>query len=303
MNDRTQNAEDEPGLAPGFCITRSLDDAEPQVLSPAGDTLPLSEARRLWPMAFTDLEDTQPPADGPRCWADMEVEDITRGMERRQAARRALLHWVDEHLEEGVDFGRIHVVKKEKCPDGRYCTNQSHFSKPSLWKPGAEKIAFWLSMQPVWPELEAELGHLKAGSTLTALRCVLIDEYNNVASEGVGARGLAQDHDNVNKALKMAKKSGLIDAVLGLGLSDIFTQDLSDEDAPGEDATSPLNDEGQAYLRRKAHGLFGEDADTVLESLARNRFRISNGNWREIPAFRMQDAVRSLEEKASEAGV
>lgn len=302
MNENTQNTEDEPALASGFCITRSLDDAEPQVLSPGGHTLPLSEARRRWPMAFDDWDDTQPPAEGPRCWADMEVEDIKRGMERRQAARRALLHWIDEHLEEGVDFGRIHVVKKEKCPHGRHCTEQSHFSKPSLWKPGAEKIAFWLGMQPVWPELEAELGHLKADATLTALRCVLLDERLNVASEGVGARGLAQDYDNVNKALKMAKKSGLIDAVLGLGLSDLFTQDLSDEDAPGEDATGPLDDDGQAFLRRKAQELFGEHGDRVLASLARNRFRISNGAWREIPAFRMQDAIRSLEEKASDAG-
>jgi hypothetical protein len=65
------------------------------------------------------------------------------------------------------------------------------------------------------------------------LKCQLLDMGGNTVSEGIGARTLKQDYDDANKALKMAKKSSLIDAVLNAGgLSEVFTQDV--EDIPAE---------------------------------------------------------------------
>jgi hypothetical protein len=93
----------------------------------------------------------------------------------------------------------------------------------------------------------------------------------------------------------MAKKSGLIDAVLNAaGLSAIFTQDLEDKSGP----RAPLADSGREYLWEMAEELFGDDAKDVLSSLAKLRFKISDGDWGKIPAYRLQDAVRSLKEKA-----
>jgi hypothetical protein len=59
-------------------------------------------------------------------------------------------------------------------------------------------------------------------------------------AEGVGARSLAQDYGDVNKALKMAEKSAHIDATLRLaGLSEVFTQDIEDRPIQDDDASPP----------------------------------------------------------------
>ena len=54
---------------------------------------------------------------------------------------------------EGTDYGRIHVVSKNKCSLGSRCRNPAHFSKPSLWKPGAEKICGMLGVTVHFPTL------------------------------------------------------------------------------------------------------------------------------------------------------
>jgi hypothetical protein len=61
------------------------------------------------------------------------------------------------------------------------------------------------------------------------LRCELREASGRVVAEGVGARSLAQDGGDLNKSLKMAEKSAMIDATLRMaGLSEVFTQDLED---------------------------------------------------------------------------
>jgi hypothetical protein len=61
------------------------------------------------------------------------------------------------------------------------------------------------------------------------LRCEIEDAGGRIVAHGVGARSLAQDKGDLNKALKMAEKSGHIDASLRLaGLSEVFTQDIED---------------------------------------------------------------------------
>ena len=57
-------------------------------------------------------------------------------------------------------------------------------------------------------------------------------------------------------------------------------------------------DRQKRYLWELAQKYFAERADTVLGSMARRRFQIDDGNWRKIPAFRIQDAVSTIEESA-----
>jgi len=228
-------------------------------------------------------------------WMDSEPEALQQAIELRDKNRQQLLAWVRKSLVEGTDFGRIHFAKN--CDSGKNCTNDGHFSKPSLWKAGAEKIVGMLGFRAEWPELKEVLAEVRTGGQTVALRCVLISPTGDIVSEGIGARSLKQDYGDPNKALKMAKKSGLIDAVLNAaGLSEVFTQDLSHEDTP--DLGSPLTDEGVDYLWGIAKDLYGDKATKTLESLAKRRFRISDGDWKQIPDHRLGDAVRSLEEKA-----
>ena len=226
------------------------------------------------------------------------LEEFKEGLALWDQKRSMLLDWIRDSLVEGTDYGRIHVVGKNRCQAGANCTDPTHFSKPSLWKAGAEKIAGMLQLRAEWPELVEELKSVKQGATIITLRCVLT-RNGEIVSEGVGARDVKSDYGDPNKALKMAKKSSMIDAVLNAaGLSEVFTQDLSSEERP-QGNVDPLTDEGIDFLWGTAKDLFGDDAQKILESLARRRFRLTDGDWKQIPDARLSDAIRSLEEKAS----
>jgi hypothetical protein len=176
---------------------------------------------------------------------DILPQTFEAGLKRRKKNRKALIAWIQEELVEGVDWGRIHVVKYEKCQDGKYCQNPYHFSKPSLWKAGAEKIIGMMGLRADWPAINRWQDLILAGKPIGQLMlvCELLDMNGGIMSTGVGARNVEQDGD-VNKALKMCKKSSLIDAVLTYaGLSEIFTQDVEDMDPSKIDpgAQDPYN--------------------------------------------------------------
>src|SRR5690606_3621374 len=137
------------------------------------------------------------------------------GLQRRKENRRELMAWIRSSLVEGVDFGR---VMTKRGP-----------SKPSLWKPGAEKICGMLGVTVRFPTLEhyeqAALNGVELHNII--LRCEIVDAEGRVVANGIGARSLKQDCGDINKTLKMAEKSAHIDATLRMaGLSEVFTQDL-----------------------------------------------------------------------------
>lgn len=162
---------------------------------------------------------------------DLPAEVFRSGLDRRKENRAALMEWVRSALVEGVDYGRIHIVSKDKCRAGRSCTNATHFSKPSLFKPGAEKICGMLGVTVHYPTLHDYEQAALHGVTLAhvIVRCEIKDASGRVVADGVGARSLKQDYGDLNKALKMAEKSAHIDATLRMaGLSEVFTQDVED---------------------------------------------------------------------------
>ena len=190
--------------------------------------LPVSEAHAL-PIAHPHTAITVSPLDLP-------TEQFKAGLDRRNQNRQLLMDWLRTALVEGSDYGRIHVVSRDRCQFARAgrvksCTDTSHWSKPSLFKPGAEKITGMLGMTVHYPSLPAyETAVLSAVDIKTILmRCELRDAQGRVVAEGVGARSLTQDYGDINKSLKMAEKSAHIDATLRLaGLSEVFTQDIED---------------------------------------------------------------------------
>jgi len=234
-------------------------------------------------------------------WLDMDAGALKATLARRTDTRRQLLGWISDSLKEGTDYGCIHFVKKDTCNAGASCTNPGHFSKPSLWKAGAEKIAGMLGWRAAFPDLDGVVADLRQGGTVIVMFCQLVTHEGFVVSEGVGARNLEQDYGVANKALKMAKKSALIDAVLNAaGLSEVFTQDLADDDAPGQHVAATLDEDGGRFLKTHAIELYGDKAEATLASLARRRFHISDGDYTQIPAYRLQDALRSLDDKAAD---
>lgn len=168
---------------------------------------------------------------------DLDAGVFSAALIRRGENRRALMQWVRESLVEGVDYGRIHTMSKryregrEHCQD-RNCTydkNPHHWSKQCLYKPGSEKIVGMLGCTATFPTLVEYEKAALSGVELKQLilRCHMLDPAGRIVSDGIGARSLDQDYGDINKALKMAAKSAMIDATLRMaGLSEVFTQDL-----------------------------------------------------------------------------
>jgi len=166
---------------------------------------------------------------------DLPAEVFRAGLDRRRENRAALMAWIREALVEGVDYGRIPTRRGP--------------SKPSMWKPGAEKICGMLGVTVHYPTLhdyeQAALHGVQFQHII--IRCELKDAAGHVVADGVGARSIKQDYGDINKALKMAEKSAHIDATLRMaGLSEVFTQDLEDmtngkdmEETPRHPRTDP----------------------------------------------------------------
>jgi hypothetical protein len=176
------------------------------------------------------------PAVMPSSPLDWPIDRFTQALDRREVNRKALLKWIQSNLQAGIDYGQIHFVGKDKCrlvADGRTheCLDPRHWSKPSLWKPGAEKICGMMGLIPRFPNMaEYEKATLRGEDIkVIILKCELHTGNGFVAAEGTGARRVDQDRGDINKSLKMAVKSAHIDATLRVaGLSELFTQDLED---------------------------------------------------------------------------
>lgn len=109
-------------------------------------------------------------------------------------------------------------------------------SKPSLLKPGAEKILMLLGLSSEYEIIE-KIQHYEDGFFAYTIRCILM-KGGQVVTEGLGhcnSKEKKYDSDKQDKymlgntCLKMAKKRAQVDAALTVGsLSNIFTQDLED---------------------------------------------------------------------------
>ena len=126
--------------------------------------------------------------------------------------------FIDTVLVAGVDYGVI-----------------PHCNKPTLLKPGAEKIMNYLGLI-ARTEVVNRVEDFNIGFFSYECKVFLIDYNGVVRGEGVGltntreGKYVKQNGYSVqNVALKMAKKRALVDAVLNVGaLSARFTQDVED---------------------------------------------------------------------------
>ena len=148
---------------------------------------------------------------------DLPTKVFEASLERRGQNRDILIHWIRGSLVEDVDYGSI-VIGGRK-------------SRPSLFKTGAQKIVGKLGVVATFPNLYKYEDAVLDGKLINQiiLKCELVNPNGEAVATGVGARIVEEDRGDLNKALKMAKKSALIDATLDLGgLSEVFTQDIED---------------------------------------------------------------------------
>lgn len=170
-----------------------------------------------------------------------DVAKFTAAMDNRQKNHQAFLDFVDKHLVEGIDFGKIHrPPRRAQCYDGDACKIESHFTKPSMFKPGAEKVLGWLGATPTWPNLPAYEELALSGEPIQTiiLRSEARLSDGTCIGYGFGGRTVEYKEDgaykDLNRDLKMAKKSAMIDcAITSSRLSEHFTQDVEDM-SPGD---------------------------------------------------------------------
>jgi len=138
------------------------------------------------------------------------------------------------------------IVQKTLKPNHDYGIIPGTGDKPTLLKPGAEKILMLFGLTSEFEEIERVQDYEKGFFAFT-VKCVLSKNGHKV-TEGVGhantreKKYVKQDPYSIaNTVLKMAKKRALIDATLTVAaLSEIFTQDLEDdiEGTPVEEKAS-----------------------------------------------------------------
>lgn len=128
------------------------------------------------------------------------------------------------------------VVQNTLVPDHDYGQAFYGANKPSLLKPGAEKILMLLGLSSEYEIIE-KIQDYEEGFFAYTVRCVL-KKNGMIITEGLGhcnSKEKKYESDKQDKymlgntCLKMAKKRAQVDAALTVGsLSDIFTQDLED---------------------------------------------------------------------------
>lgn len=137
---------------------------------------------------------------------------------------------VRENLSEGKDYGTIPGT-----------------TKPTLFKPGAEKILMLMGLQSTY-EIIDSTRDWKEGFFQYQVKCTL-KKGDIIITQGLGACNSKEKkyvnrngYDMDNTVLKMAKKRSQVDASLTVAsLSEIFTQDLEDtEIEEPENNHSPL---------------------------------------------------------------
>jgi hypothetical protein len=154
--------------------------------------------------------------------------ETLRQMAAAEEARREIVReFIGRNLKVGVDYGTIMTGRRE--------------SKPSLFKPGAEKMCLLFGLRSKFNADRATLVMAGNPPGLFAYVCRLIDRQGRIVGEGRGAADLTERNGwTVNNAIKICEKRAQVDAILRVGgISEIFTQDLEDMDQRGEPEAAP----------------------------------------------------------------
>lgn len=221
---------------------------------------------------ITDLKaltTTTEQAQGVVLIGGITTEALQAGLNTQTEQRKIIKDFVKQHLEDGVDFGRIHVMSRDKCPDQYNCKKDYHYSKPVLFKPGQEKL---FSLFQITGKLERDEETYKMLPNLTGLvayKCVMYRGETYVG-EGRGSATVGEKQRDANATIKIAEKRARMDACLSLGFSEFFAQDLDDPDYKSQAEMANQQAAARAERRDKDEfGLFPRDPKADIDSKER----------------------------------
>lgn len=184
-------------------------------------------------------------------------------------------------------------------------------SKPTLLKPGAEKLIMLLGLTSEFEILD-NTRDFDIGFFQYQVSCKLL-KNGEVITEGFGAcntrekKYIKQDPFTMdNTVLKMAKKRAMVDAALLVGsLSDVFTQDIEDMDLEGNQAfnqTKYYTDQDGVISTAQAKRLYAiaqGDADLCKQVIERYGYK-SSAEIKKTDYQKICDEVESLKSVVGE---
>lgn len=157
-------------------------------------------------------------------YSAMSVKQIQAAVDKQKKQREVITAFVKDQLVKDIDFGVIPGT-----------------SKPTLYKPGQEKIFSLFGLTATCQRDDETLQMLGDIKGLVAYKCIVYKNQRPIA-EGRGACVVGEGAKNnyagrdVNTTIKIAEKRARMDACLSLGFSEFFTQDLDDMDLSGSGA-------------------------------------------------------------------
>jgi hypothetical protein len=164
-------------------------------------------------------------------------DDLEQALTHWTAQRQVVQRFLKQELKANIDYYTLHIGGKA--------------SKPSLSKAGAEKVMGWLKLFASFAPDTGTWEMLGRPTDLVCFVCTLRTRSGEIVGEGRGARSIKKDNGDVNKAIKMAEKSANVSAVLRTGcLSDVFTQDLGEDDEEPAKPTTPARTSSQDLRQR-----------------------------------------------------
>jgi hypothetical protein len=201
------------------------------------------------PKEPTTLETAIVPSDvSPVYLKITEPAALKKELKRQLEVRKVYAQIIKDYLIEGIDYGPIHIAKN--CPhkyNVEACKTPAHWSKKNLFKSGSEKIIGLFKLRAEFHKDEDTSSMMASVKDAAFYVCKLIYiPSGEIVTEGRGACSLKEKYDNVNNAIKIAQKRAKTDAVLSLGFSDSFTQDLEDEDQIESRATTVVSSSSPA---------------------------------------------------------
>lgn len=206
--------------------------------------------------------------------------------------RKLIKEFIQENLENGIDYGKIHVVKS--CPDEQRkagsCGKDYHYSKSILMKPGQEKI---FSLFGITDEIEKDKDAyemLEGVAGLVAYKCIMYRGDKRIG-EGRGAAVLGNERSDPNSTIKKAEKRARMDACLSLGFSAYFTQDLDDPDYQAQ--REMMNSKAAAEAERRDKddlGLWKRPAAEPIDDAERKKLFI----MAKAAGYELPDAMLEL---------
>ena len=204
-------------------------------------------------------------------------------------------------------------VVKNTLKDGHdYGTIPGTGSKPTLLKPGAEKILMLIGLTSEY-EIVTKVEDYETGFFAYTIRCHILRQGLKI-TEGLGhantrekryVSGKQQDaYTLANTVLKMAKKRSQVDAALTVAaLSEIFTQDVEDftddfnapQPRQASQKNSKLTGMSTPAQQKKIHAdakAKGYQVDTLI----RERFGIESGSTKDLTKQQASELITWLME-------